>query len=75
MIYILQEVKVVYSVICVILYTGNIDFDEKEIIDYKGDVCVIINMDFVNISECIYFFMFCSTFSTLIIKLYMKHCF
>lgn len=39
--------------ICVILYTGNIDFDEKEIIDYKGDVCVIINMDFVNISKCI----------------------
>lgn len=46
---------------------GNIDFDEKEIIDYKGDVCVIINMDFVNISECIYFFMFCSIFSILII--------
>lgn len=67
MIYILKEVKVVYSVICVILYTGNIDFDEKEIIDYKGDVCVIINMDFVNISKCIDFFMCCSIFSILII--------
>lgn len=46
---------------------GNIDFDEKEIIDYKGDVCVIINMDFVNISKCIDFFMCCSIFSILII--------
>ncbi|XP_052720135.1 myosin-IIIb-like isoform X3 [Crassostrea angulata] len=43
-----EEVKAVYSVICAILHTGNIDFDEKETTDHKGDACVITNMDLVN---------------------------
>lgn len=52
MIYISKEVKAVYSVICAILHTGNIDFDEKETTDHKGDACVITNMDLVNTSKC-----------------------
>lgn len=67
MIYISQEVKAVYSVICAILHTGNIDFDEKETTDHKGDACVITNMDLVNTSKCTDFSMSCSTSSTLII--------
>nr|XP_022321566.1 myosin-IIIb-like isoform X3 [Crassostrea virginica] len=43
-----EEVKAVYSVICAILHTGNIEFDEKETTDHKGDACVITNMDLVN---------------------------
>ncbi|XP_061169935.1 myosin-IIIb-like isoform X3 [Saccostrea echinata] len=43
-----EEVKAVYSVICAILHTGNIEFEEKENTDHKGDSCVITNMELVN---------------------------
>ena len=53
--YLLQEVKAVYSVICAILHTGNIEFDEKETTDHKGDACVITNMDLVNTGNFFFF--------------------
>lgn len=44
-----------YSVICAILHTGNIEFDEKETTDHKGDACVITNMDLVNTGNFFFF--------------------
>lgn len=55
-----------YSVICAILHTGNIEFDEKETTDHKGDACVITNMDLVNTGN----FFPLNTLSTLIVTMF-----
>lgn len=55
-----------YSVICAILHTGNIEFDEKETTDHKGDACVITNMDLVNTGN----FFPLNTLRTLIVTMF-----
>ena len=42
--------KSALGVICAILHTGNIDFQEKEA-SHKGEACMITNMDLVNIGK------------------------